>query len=250
MIESARLRLTYFDVPESEIHSIESAGIAKKALKMNAPLSGIVTHKNAVEGGFVKAGTTIYKISDLSRVWVEAHIYEYELPLVSVGQEAQITLPYNPGKIYNGKVTFISPYLQKKTRDVVVRLEFENPQMELKPDMYTDVLIKTMVKNEGIIIPSEAVIRSGERNIVFVPREGGKFTPREIMLGAPLDGGKVEVLKGIAPGESVVTSGQFLMDSESKLKEAVQKMMEAKQNNNRKPVESEDNFFSDMEDDA
>jgi len=250
MLKSARIRLAYFDVSEKEIRSIESAGVAKKALKIRSPFKGIVTHKNAVEGGFVKAGTTIYKITDLSRVWVEAHIYEYELPMVSVGQEAQMTLPYNPGKIYNGKVAFISPYLQKKTRDVVIRLEFENPLMELKPDMFTDVLIKTTVKNEGIIIPSEAVIRSGERNVVFVPREGGKFTPREIMLGVSLDEGKVEVLKGVAPGESVVISGQFLMDSESKLKEAVQKMMEAKKGIRNKSMESEDDFFDDMEDEA
>lgn len=250
MLSSARIRLKYFDIPEKEIHSIEAAGIAKKALKMNSPFSGIVTHKNAVEGGFVKAGTTIYKITDLSRVWVEAHIYEYELPMVSVGQDAQMTLPYNPGKIYNGKITFISPYLQKKTRDVVVRLEFENPRMELKPDMYTDVLIKTTMKNEGIIIPSEAVIRSGERNVVFVPRGEGKFTPREVMLGVALDEGKIEVLNGVAPGELVVISGQFLMDSESKLKEAVQKMMEAKKDKKKKPVKSEDDFFDDMEDDA
>ncbi len=250
MIESARLRLTYFDVPVSEIRSIEAAGIAKKALKMNAPSSGIVTHKNAVEGGFVKAGTTIYTIADLSRVWVEAHIYEYELPIVSLGQEAQMILPYQPGKIYSGKVAYIYPYLQKKTRDVVIRLEFENPKMELKPDMYGDVLIKTKVKNEGIIIPSEAVIRSGERNIVFVPREGGKFSPREVTLGTSLDEGNVEVLKGVAPGETVVTSGQFLLDSESKLKEAVQKMMEAKKVSKEKPEQKEDDFFSDMEDDA
>jgi len=250
MLKSARLRLKYFDVPESEIHSIKATGIAKKAIKILSPFKGIVTHKNAVEGGFVKAGTIIYKITDLSRIWVEAHIYEYELPIVSLGQEAQMTLPYQPGKIYSGKVAYIYPYLQKKTRDVVIRLEFENPQMELKPDMYTDVLIKTEVKNEGTIIPSEAVIRSGERNIVFVPRGEGKFTPREVMLGASLDEGTVEVLKGIAPGESVVTSGQFLLDSESKLKEAVQKMMEEKKDSKKKSVESEDDFFSDMEDDA
>jgi len=247
VLRSARTRLTYFDVPAKEIHSIESTGISKKALTIRSPFKGIVMQKSAVEGGYVKAGTTIYKISDLSRVWVEAHIFEYELPMVSVGQEAQMMLPYHPGKIYNGTVVFISPYLQQKTRDVVIRLEFENPHMELKPEMYTDVLVKTTVKDEGVIIPSEAVIRSGERNIVFVPRKRGKFTPREIMLGVPLDEGKVEVLRGVAPGESVVTSGQFLMDSESKLKEAVQKMMEAK-NNNKKPVESERDFFSDMED--
>lgn len=250
LIESARLKLQYFDVPLSEIRSIEAAGAAKKTVKMNAPFGGIVTRKNAVQGGFVKAGTTVYEIADLSRVWVEAHIYEYELPLVSLGQEAQMVLPYHPGKKYNGSVAYIYPYLQKQTRDVVIRLEFANTGLELKPDMYGDVLIKTVVKSEGIMIPSEAVIRTGERHIVFVPREGGKFIPREVLLGVSLDDGKVEVLKGVAPGESVVTSGQFLLDSESKLKEAVQKMMETKKEAEAPSPESEDDFFSDMEDDT
>ncbi|MFH1351370.1 MAG: efflux RND transporter periplasmic adaptor subunit [Pseudomonadota bacterium] len=242
LLNSALRRLRYFDVPESEIREIEKSGIVKKSLKINSPFSGHVIQRNAEEGVFVKAGTMVFRIADLSRVWAEAHIYEYELPWVKEGQDAEMTLSYLPGKVFSGKVTYIYPYLEPKTRDVVIRLEFENPKLELKPDMYSEVRIKSVAKGEGLIIPSEAIIRSGERNIVFVTREQGKFSPRDVILGRYLEGGRMEVLGGLIEGETVVTSGQFLLDSESKLKEAVQKMMDAKL-----MKKEEKDFFKDME---
>ncbi|GBC60332.1 efflux RND transporter periplasmic adaptor subun it [Desulfonema ishimotonii] len=248
MRDSARRRLSYFDVAESEIQAIEAADDVKKTVMIRSPFKGVVTHKNAVKGGFVKAGTNVYTIADLSRVWAEAHIYEYELDRVAKGQDVEMSLPYHPGKLYQGKVTYVYPYLQQKTRDVVIRLEFENPDLELKPDMYADVRIKTTGKGDGLIIPSEAVIRSGERNVVFVAQGNGRFIPRETTLGMSLDGGRVQILSGLGPGETVVTSGQFLLDSESKLKEAVQKMMAAKSGpaEPKKTEEEEDDFFGDM----
>jgi len=175
---------------------------------------------------------------------VEAHIYEYELPLISVGLEAEMSLPYLPGKVYKGRVSYIYPYLQKKTRDVVIRLEFENRDGGLKPDMYADVYIKNSPGDQGLYIPTEAIVRSGERNITFIAREGGKFTPREVTLGISLDGGNTQILSGLVAGETIVTSGQFMLDSESKLKEAVQKMMEMKKG----PAvpDQADDFFNDM----
>lgn len=230
LLESSRRRLSYFDVAEEEIQAMEVSGTVNKTVRMRSPFSGVVTLNRAVQGGFVKAGTILYNIADLSRVWVEVHIYEYELGQVKVGQEAEMSLPYLPGKVYRGNVTFVYPYLQEKTRDVVIRLEFDNPDMELKPQMYGDVLIKTGGTETGILIPSEAVLRSGERNVVFVSRQGGKFTPREVGLGMALDDNMIQVLTGLAPGEQVVTSGQFLLDSESKLQEAVKKMMDISSN--------------------
>jgi len=241
LLESARRRLRYFDIAESEIRQIEETGKVQKSLLIRSPFSGFVIQKDVNEGDFVRAGTTVFRISDLSHVWAEAHIYEYELPWVSEGQEAKMTLTYLPGKVFQGKVTYVYPYLQQKTRDVVIRLEFENPDYELKPDMYADVRIESRAKQEGLIIPSEAVIRSGQRNIVFVVRGKGKFTPRDVILGRTLNDGRVQVLVGLSEGEIIVTSGQFLLDSESKLREAVQKMMEPK-----KPKE-EENFFKEME---
>lgn len=249
LLASARRRLSYFDIADSEIQAIESAGRVKKFVMMRSPFGGVVTQKNAIQGGFVKAGTTVYTVADLSRVWVEAHIFEYELGWVAKGQEALMTLPYLPGKTYRGKVAYVYPYLQRKTRDVVIRLEVANPDLELKPDMYADVRIETTAKGEGLILPGEAVIRSGERNLVFVDKDGGRFVPRDIVLGMSLDGGRVQVLKGLGPGETVVTSGQFMLDSESNLKEAVQKMMApqapAAASEDQQPDDGD--FFNDME---
>ena len=242
MLASARQRLLYSDVPADLIQAIEKSGVVRKILTIRSPFTGVVTQKNAIEGAFVKEGQTIYQIADLRRVWVEAHIYEYELSGVKAGQVATMTLPYMPGRTFTGTVAYVYPYLQRKTRDVVVRLEFDNPDLELKPEMYADVGIENVLKGEGLLIPSEAVIRSGERNVVFVTRGDGKFSPRDVTLGQSLDGGKVQVLAGIAVGEQVVTSGQFLLDSESKLKEAVQKMLEA-----RSPkAAAKDDFFEEM----
>lgn len=242
MLASARQRLLYSDVPEELIDAIEKSGQVRKVLTLRSPFTGVITHKNTVAGAFVKEGQTIYQLADLSRVWVEAHIYEYELDWVKTGQTATMKLPYLPGRTFTGQVAYVYPYLQRQTRDVVVRLEFANPDLELKPEMYADVKIESIQRGEGILIPSEAVIRSGERNVVFVTRGDGKFNPRDVTLGPAVDGDKVQVLAGIAEGEQVVTSGQFLLDSESKLKEAVQKMLEA-----RAPAApKEDVFFDDM----
>ena len=247
LLASARRRLEYFDIAASEIELIEKSGRVKKTLLVRSPVSGFVIQRKVEEGGYVKAGTMLFRISDLSRIWVEAHIYEYEFSWVAEGQEAEMTLAYQPGKVFSGRVSYVYPYLQPETRDVVIRLEFENPDMALKPDMYVDVRIKSSSGREGLVIPSEAVIRSGERNVVFVTREDYKFTPRDVTLGLPVDGGKIQILTGLADGETVVTSGQFLLDSESNLKEAIQKMLEAKREKAKEAETIEEDFFEDME---
>lgn len=247
LLASARRRLQNFDIAPGEIDVIEKSGKVRKTLLVRSPFSGFVIQRNIEEGGYVKAGTMLFRISDLSRIWVEAHIYEYEFSWVAEGQAAEMTLPYQPGKVFFGRVSYVYPYLQPKTRDVVVRLEFENPDLALKPDMYVDVRIKSSSGRQGLVIPSEAVIRSGARNVVFVTRPSNKFTPRDVTLGLPVDGGKIQILTGLAAGETVVTSGQFLLDSESKLKEAVQKMLEAKREKIQEAEEIEEDFFEDME---
>ena len=228
LLDAVKQKLLYMDVPEDQLRSLEKSGEITKTLIIRSPFEGIVVEKKAIEGSYVKEGTSIYTISDLSTVWVDAHIFEYELPWVRLGEEVEITLSYLPGKLYRGKVSFIYPYLERKTRDVVLRLQFENPNLELKPNMYANVNIKARVDGQGLIIPSEAVLQSGERNIVFVTRGDGKFAPRNVTLGLPLQEGKVQVLTGLIEGEEIVTSGQFLLDSESTLREAVQKMLDLK----------------------
>ena len=252
---SARQRLGYFDIAESEIASIEKSGRVQKNLIVRSPFTGVITHKNVIEGGFAKAGANLFTISDLSHVWVEAHIFEYEQNKVSQGQEVEMTLSYNPDKIYKGKISYIFPYLQKKTRDVIIRIDFKNEDGALKPDMFSRIKIKTDTISDAISISSEAVIHSGEKKIVFIAKGDGKFTPREVQTGTYLDNGRVEVLTGLAQGDRVVVSGQFLLDSESKLKEAIQKMIESKSEPDKKEnddffedMESEDDFFKDMKD--
>jgi len=242
---SARQRLGYFDIADPEIESIKKNGKIKKSILIRSPFTGVVTHKNIIEGAFAKPGESLFTISDLSFVWVEAHIFEYEQNLVSEGQQVEMTLSYNPEKIYTGEISYIFPYLQKKTRDVIIRIAFENKHGELMPDMFTRIYINTGLHREGISIPSEAVIYSGEKKIVFVTKGDGKFTPRKIQTGIYLDNGRVEILSGLAQDDQVVISGQFLLDSESKLREAIQKMMESKS----APVEKENqnDFFDDME---
>ncbi len=248
LLESARNRLSYFDIAPEEIAGIEKSGQVKKTVTVRSPFSGIITHKNVVEGAYAKPGAPLFTISDLSHVWVEAHIFEYEQGLVSVGQEVEMTLSYTPEKIFKGKVSYITPYLQTKTRDVIIRIDFENEDSALKPDMFANIRIKTDTDRQGVSIPSEAVIHTGEKKIVFVASGSGTFTPREVKTGIYMEDGTVEVLTGIVQGDTVVVSGQFLLDSESKLKEAIQKMIQSKSGSpSEEAQKDEDAFFDDME---
>jgi Cu(I)/Ag(I) efflux system membrane fusion protein/cobalt-zinc-cadmium efflux system membrane fusion protein len=248
LLEATRKRLEYWDIPESEIERLEQTGEIKKAITLKAPASGVVLHKNAVAGEFIKAGTPAFKIADLSTVWVQASVYDYEVPWIREGQSAEMELSYQPGETYRGRVAYIYPSLDQKSRTVQVRLEFPNPNLELKPGMYADVRIQTRPKQNVTVIPNEAIIRTGERNIVFVAKGNGAFEPREVTLG--MEGGQrnneIEVLSGLKPGEQIVTSGQFLFDSESRLQEAIQKMLQQKQSSPDKEMENMDTTEDEM----
>jgi len=249
LLASAKRKLLNYAMAPSEIRRAEKLGRALETVTVISPYTGVVVLKGAVEGAYFNAGTTLYTLSDLSRVWVEAHVYEYEVGRVQEGQKASMALPFSPGKTLSGKVAYVYPFMEGRTRDVTVRLEFDNHDALLKPDMYANVTIETDTGDTGVVIPAEAVLRSGSKETVFVRTARGRYTPREVTTGITLDGGRLHVLKGIAPGDQVVTSGQFLLDSESQLKEAVAKMMEA---NNPAPPEvkpatdEEDDFFDDM----
>ncbi len=231
LLDATRQRLEYWDIPDSEIKQLEQSGEVKKAITLKSPASGIVLHKNAIEGEYIKASTPAYKIADLSTIWVQTSVYDYEVPWIEEGQPAQMELSYQPGKTYEGTVAYVYPTLDQKTRTVQVRLEFSNPNLELKPGMFANVRIQTRPKKNVTVIPNEAIIRTGERNIVFVAKGDGAFEPREVTLG--MEGGErnneIEILEGVKPGEEIVTSAQFLFDSESRLQEAIQKMLQQKQ---------------------
>jgi len=228
LLEASRQRLRLWDISERQIAELERTQKVKKTLTLYAPDSGIVTQKMVTEGMYVKAGMDLLQISDISKVWVFADIYEYELPWVRVGQEALVEFPYRKGEVMTGTVSTIYPYVEAKTRTVKARIDLNNPELELKPDMYLNVRLKTEVVDNALAIPAEAVLRSGEKQTVFVALGQGKFEPRQIKTGLQSEEGYVEVLQGLLDGERVVTSAQFMLDSESKLREAIQKMLEPK----------------------
>jgi len=228
LLESTRKRLKYWDISDAQIRRLEKTGAVSKTMTLYAPNKGIVKMKMAFEGQFVKAGMDLFQIADISRVWVNADIYEYELPWVREGQPAEIILPFVGGKTLSAKIDYIYPYVEPKTRTVKARLVFDNPGLELKPDMYVNVRVRTEEVKEVLAVPAEAVLHSGEKTRVFVTRGEGKFEPREVKVGLQDEEGFLEIRQGLLAGEQVVTSAQFLFDSESKLREAIQKMLEPK----------------------
>jgi Cu(I)/Ag(I) efflux system membrane fusion protein len=225
LVASARERLELLDVPEHQIRELEQSRKIKKNLHIHSPFDGVIIHIGVREGQYVTPSTELYMIADLSRVWVIADVYENEVPWIQVGDAVDMKLEAIPGKVFTGRVGYIYPYVEAKTRTIKVRLEFANPEMLLKPDMFADVTIHAQRKVDAVVIPAEAVVRSGERDQVFVVRGPGKFEPRDVKLGVSSQG-KVQVTSGVAAGEEVVTSSQFLIDSESKLREATAKMLE------------------------
>jgi RND family efflux transporter MFP subunit len=225
LVESAKRRLLYWDISETEIQELEKRGAPKKTMTFYSPVDGIVMDKMVFKGKAVMAGMDLYKIADLSTVWILADIYQFELPWVRVGQSAEIELSYLPGKTYRGTITYIYPMLSMETKTAKVRVEVRNtPTLDFKPEMYATVKLISPVVVNAVAVPDQAIIRSGERNIVVVALGGGYFDPREVKLGVMADG-YVQILEGIKEGEKIVTSSQFLIDSESNLKAAVGLML-------------------------
>ncbi|MFP5227550.1 MAG: efflux RND transporter periplasmic adaptor subunit [Acidobacteriota bacterium] len=223
LLNATRDRLRLWDVSDAQIHNLEATGKAARVMTLYSPIDGFVMTRNAYEQAYVTPETDLYEIADLSTIWVYVDIFEYEAPYVHVGQTAQMQLSYLPGKSYRGKVTYIYPTLDPKTRTIKVRMEFPNPGYVLKPDMYADAQLDVNYGTQTLV-PSEAVLNSGTRQVVFVAKGDGYFEPREIKIGDQFDGQTV-VLAGLGPGEKIVASGNFLIDSESRLGAAMQQMM-------------------------
>lgn len=225
LLEAARLRLEYWDIPAAEIARLERTGEVKKNLTLYSPVHGIVTKRTVTEGQMVQPGMPLLEVADLATVWVEAEIYEYELPWIKVGQHAHMTLPYIPGETFHGKVQYIYPYISGATRTAKARLTFPNPKLRLKPDMFAQVDLTQALPEPVVVAPSEAVLDTGERQHVFIALGKGQFEPREVKIGLRGDDGRLQVLEGLQGGEEVVTSAQFLLDSESRFREAITLML-------------------------
>ncbi len=222
LVEAARRRLLLWDSTPQQLKVLAERGAPQTFLTLYAPTSGTVIEKAVVKGMRVEPGMKLYRIADLSSVWLYADIYEDEVPLVREGQTAAISLSYYPGETFSGKITYIYPYLDTQTRTNKVRLEFANPQGKLKPGMYANSEIAINL-GATLTVPEGAVLQSGLRQLVFVDQGQGVFAPREVKLGVKADS-RFVVLDGLTAGERVVTSGNFLLDSESKLQSATSMM--------------------------
>ena len=217
-------KLRFFDISEEQIAELEKTRMAKRTLRVSSPRDGIVVEKMAVEGQMADAGMKLYRLADLSTVWVQSQVYEQDLADVRLGQEATVSLSYLPDRIFRGRVTYVYPTVDDKTRTAKLRTEFHNPGFFLKPGMFAKVELKTESDPNALLIPDSAVLRSGEVNTVFVALPGGRFEARTITLGPRTAGYQYQLLSGVSEGEQVVVSGQFMLDSESQLREAIAKM--------------------------
>jgi len=229
-------KLRYWDVPQAEIDSVRQLGRPKKALAFTSPIDGWVLEKHALDGMAMTRGERFYRIADLSTIWVYAMIYGYQLPMVEVGQEARLSFPYRPGEEYRGKMVYIYPDVDRMTRQIKVRLEFPNPDLRLRPQMYGNVVLQSQSEQLALLAPLDAVLYSGRKKtidgkpqpvgIVFVEVEPGKFDPREVVVGSEVEGGMREVRSGLKQGESVVVTGQFVLETERALSESTKKLVE------------------------
>jgi len=220
LFENVKRKLILWGIREFQIKKILENKKAQEILSFYSPYSGFVIEKKIFEGMKVNPGMNLYKIADLSEVWVIADIYEYELPFIKRGLKAEVEVPYIPGEKFKGYIDYVYPDLDIKTRTAKVRIALKNPSFKLKPGMYVNVNINISSDEEKIIIPVDAILFSGKYNYVFVKKGKGTFEPRVIELGPKVDDGYI-VLKGLSEGEEIVTSGNFLIDSESKIQAAL-----------------------------
>lgn len=222
LLQSSRQRLKLWDISDDQITELDKTGKVSKDLTFYSPITGFVTDRKVFPQTSVTPDTELYTVSDLSTVWANVDIYEYEVPFVRVGQQVSITMSYYPGKTYTGKISYVYPTVDPQTRTVKVRVQLPNLRFDLKPQMFADAQLRVDYGTK-VLIPQEAVLDSGLEQQVFVVHSGGMFEPRKVTLGPVIDG-NVAVLTGLKAGETIVVSGNFLVDSESRLKSAMSGM--------------------------
>lgn len=226
LVESSRQRLSYWDVTDTQIAMLEASGEPFRTITLESPVSGLVLSKmnQALEGMLARPGMVLYEIVDLSTIWLEAEVYETDAPAVRVGQRVRIAAPHVPGGTATGTIRYIYPYLDPATRTLKLAIEISNPTGQFRADMYADVTLDVPSAQNVLAVPQEAVIRSGQRDVVVLELGGGTFQVREVVLGFN-GSGLWEIREGIAEGDRVVVSSQFLIDSESNLREAIRKLV-------------------------
>jgi Cu(I)/Ag(I) efflux system membrane fusion protein/cobalt-zinc-cadmium efflux system membrane fusion protein len=228
LVRSSRERLEYWDITEQQIRHLESTRQVQRRLTVTSPADGVVVElmNEALEGMFVKPGMDLYKIANLSTVWVHADVYESDMAWIRDGQDAVVSFRHDPGREVRGKILFLYPEVSRDTRTLKICIEVANPDGHLRPGMYADVLVEGPALRKAVVVPRAAVLRSGERDIVFLDLGDGRFQPREVSLGVAGQQDRVQILAGVSPGDRVVTQAQFMLDSESRIQEAIAKFMQ------------------------
>ncbi len=230
LVSAARRKLELLGLTSEQIDGIEKMDAAPRTITYRSPIHGHVTEKSVIEGSAVKAGEKVMKIADRSVMWLQVQVYEHDMPLVKEGTVVRVTVTALPGKVFEGKVDFLYPHLDMESRTAMARVVLPNEGHQLREGMYAVAEVAGVGAQDALMVPREAVIDSGVRQVVFVSEGGGHFEPREVRVGLAagmpgVEGEVVEVLSGLKAGEEVVTSGQFLLDSESRLQEAIAKQM-------------------------
>lgn len=219
LLESARRRLLYWDIPESDIDQLERTGEVQKTVTLRSPATGVVVEKNVLGGQRVMAGDALYQVVDLSVVWLEGEVFERDFPAIRLGGVVEADFQAIPGKAFHGRITYVYPTLNPETRTGRIRVELRNPRLELKPGMYATILFDAPAASV-LSVPRSAVLSTGKRTLVFMKMGEGRFMPMDVVLGATSDD-RIEILAGLAPGDTVVASATFLVDAESNLGSAL-----------------------------
>jgi Cu(I)/Ag(I) efflux system membrane fusion protein len=216
VLAAARRRLVEWQVPETELRRLEETGQPSHSVTLEAPTGGVVVEKNVLPGQRVMAGDALYRIADLGTVWLDGEVFERDLPAVHLGQPVTAEFQALPGQERRGRIAYIYPTLNPETRTARVRIALPNPGLELKPGMFGTIRFTAVTSQRALSVPRSAVFATGQRNLVFVRRPDGRFTPRDVVLGVATDE-RIEILGGLSAGETVVASGTFLVDAESNL---------------------------------
>jgi Cu(I)/Ag(I) efflux system membrane fusion protein/cobalt-zinc-cadmium efflux system membrane fusion protein len=220
LMEAAITRLRNWGIADDQIEQIIARGDLSQTMRIQAPTQGVIVSKNVDVGAHIRPGSVLYRIADLSTVWIVAYVYEQDQPFISIGQTANVSVPSLPGEKLQGVISYVSPFFDSK-RQVEMRIDIGNPHGLLKPGMYAEVTMRSELAGERLLIPRSTIINSGRRQIAYVSVGDGTYEPRVLQTGVIGDDDLVEVLSGLSAGESVVASGQFLLDSESRLGETL-----------------------------
>jgi RND family efflux transporter MFP subunit len=218
LVDAARRRLLLWDISPAQVEEVEQSGQVSRTLTLHAPFTGFVTEKMVQAGQAVEMGTTLYRLADLSSVWVEADIYEQDLRFVHTGQTMHVEIAAYPGELFQGRVSYIYPEVRMDTRTARIRISLANPGARIKPGMFATAQLESLVTEQAVLVPRDAVMHSGGHDMVFVDEGGGVYRARQVQVGADM-GGSTQILSGLLPGERVVNRANFLLDSESRLME-------------------------------